>query len=540
MKIRRFLAFALTLVILMSVCISASAAQDDGSITIQNSVSGETYSVYKVFDLTYKDENAAYSYKSTGDNDAFLDALKQDLSPFELKEIQNGVYTVTSSASVEEISAWLSNNASLLKVTQSKKAESNELIFNNLEYGYYYITSSLGSVVTIDSTMKDVIVIDKNQKPGWDNEIPDPDDPENPKTPGKVIVLDDGTTVTENTANIGDTVNFSIAINATAYDGKELVTYYYISDTLGAGFSEAKDIIVKVNDQVISNYSVKKDGKSFRIDVPFGEKYGSKAKIEVLYSAEVLNTAVIAGDGNVNTANFTYATDSSFDPDNPPYNPENPDDPNYPDDPFDPENPEDPENPDPLFPKSNEKTTSTYVYALGILKVDEEGNVLSGAQFEIEDSSGNKVFAVGSNGEYVFCDSHDEDAVSQFAVNDNGLLVVKGVAAGEYKLTEKVAPEGYNILSEPISAKAELKAKYTTIITTYFDENGKVTNTVTENTEETDTGVNVVGVVVVNKNGTELPSTGGSGTTWFYIIGSIFVFAAIALLISKKVVSKKQ
>ena len=41
-------------------------------------------------------------------------------------------------------------------------------------------------------------------------------------------------------------------------------------------------------------------------------------------------------------------------------------------------------------------------------------------------------------------------------------------------------------------------------------------------------------LVVVNKAGTELPSTGGMGTTVFYVLGSVLVLGAVVLLVTKK------
>ena len=140
---------------------------------------------------------------------------------------------------------------------------------------------------------------------------------------------------------------------------------------------------------------------------------------------------------------------------------------------------------------------------------------------------------------YEYCPEGTEGAVKQFKTDDNGVLVIKGVAAGKYSVTEMVAPAGYNLLPGATEVEAKMAEKYSTKVTTYFDEDGNVTNTVTENTKETETNVNVTGLVVVNQSGTELPSTGGIGTTIFYVLGGLLMAGAAVLLITKKRMSAK-
>lgn len=522
--------FLLVVLMIFSMASTAFAANNDGSITITNATIGEDYAVYKVFDLTYSGDKVAYTYD--GSNAGFLAALQTEASPFTLSPTPSNENTgpfnvaLKDGKGASDVSAFLTAQKANLSLIETKEqVTSSEVKFTDLDYGYYYITSSLGSTVTIDSTMKDVTVVDKNQGPSWDNEDPDNPDPDYPDNPGKVIIDSDGTKVIENSVNYGDTVNFSIAVNATAYNGTKLVTYYHIKDTLGAGFSPAEKIVVKVGDTTLASddYTITTDGNTFEITIPFGEKYGSNAKIEVTYSAVVLDTeaVVLAGDGNPNTANFTW-TEDEFDPDDPPFDPEDPDDPDYPD----------PD--DPTYPSENERKTYTYVYALGILKVDQEGNKLSGAEFTVKDSEGNTIYAKGSGGVYEYCASSAEGAVSQFDTDANGILVIKGVAAGEYEVTEAVAPQGYNLLLTPVSVEAEMKEAYTTTITYYLDADGQVTDTVTEKVQTKDAGYNVAGIVVVNNAGTELPSTGGIGTTIFYVIGGLLAVGAGVLLFARR------
>ena len=71
-----------------------------------------------------------------------------------------------------------------------------------------------------------------------------------------------------------------------------------------------------------------------------------------------------------------------------------------------------------------------------------------------------------------------------------------------------MAPTGYNMLKEPVTV--DVKGSDTVV--------GSLTVT-----EE-----------VSNQSGTELPSTGGMGTTLFYVLGGVLVAAAVVLLVTKK------
>ena len=518
---KRLVSLLLTMVMLLAMGVtSAFAAVSDGSITITNATVGKKYSVYKVFDLTYStidgdSTNVAYTYTKNGENDTFLAALQGEGSPFALTETTtSGVYSVTLAAgkTASDVSTFLSEQKDKLTAAGTETAVDSELTFNNLAYGYYFVTSEVGTVLTIDSTLPDVEIVDKNQKPDWDNEDPENPDEDYPDKPGKVIV-EDGVKKTENTANFGDTVNFSIAVNATAYVGDKQATYYYITDTLADGFSAAKDIKVLVNNQALDKnaYTLVQNGNTFTVTVPYAEAYGANAKIEVTYSATVLNTAVLAGSGNLNTANFTYDTkEPGTDTPDPDITPD--------------------------FPEDNKKTTTTYVYALGIVKVDPEGNTLKGAEFSVTDADDATIYATatGTKGVYEYCTEGTAGAVKQFATDDNGVLVIKGVKAGSYKVTEQVAPKGYNLLQGSTTVEAVLKEQYSTTVTTYIDENGKVTEEATETTKEYTASENVAGLVIVNNKGTELPSTGGMGTTLFYALGGVLVVGAAVLLVVKK------
>ena len=121
-------------------------------------------------------------------------------------------------------------------------------------------------------------------------------------------------------------------------------------------------------------------------------------------------------------------------------------------------------------------------------------------------------------------------------------FTIIGVAGGEYKFTETKAPEGYNQLASPVSVTAQLVSKTatTTNETFYLNEKGEVVEEPTTTTVEyTNNDYAVTPVAVVNLTGTELPSTGGMGTTIFYVVGAILVIGAGVILIARRRMSAR-
>ena len=108
-------------------------------------------------------------------------------------------------------------------------------------------------------------------------------------------------------------------------------------------------------------------------------------------------------------------------------------------------------------------------------------------------------------------------------VNANGVLTFEGLAAGEYTITELVAPSGYNLLKEPVEV----------VITGTPTLTGCAWTVTVDGTKATADG-NLWAFNVVNNAGTELPSTGGMGTTIFYVLGGVLMAGAFVLLVVRK------
>ena len=232
---KKLLSFLMAALLLVGVC-TAAVAENDGTLTIQNATIGRTYTVYKVFDATYSGTNISYTY-TKGDSDLFYPVLTAEDSPFVLTPtVVENVYNVTikEGATAEAISEWLTDYQSLLtQYGDAITAESSTVVFNNLPYGYYYVTSTLGAAVSIDTVTPNVTIIDKNQEPDWDNG-------------GKYINVA-GVRVYINSANIGETLNFVVPVVATNGVGDKLATSYIIDDTLPTGITFNDDLKVYID-----------------------------------------------------------------------------------------------------------------------------------------------------------------------------------------------------------------------------------------------------------------------------------------------------
>ena len=163
--------------------------------------------------------------------------------------------------------------------------------------------------------------------------------------------------------------------------------------------------------------------------------------------------------------------------------------------------------------ETTEVTVTTFGFELA--KVNGSAEALAGVKFTLTNSA-NEYYTVPSN-----ANSVDEDRFvstkSEVVTDENGKVVFAGLAEGTYTLTETETLTGYNILTSPI--------------TVTIDANGTATFVGAEGTGNV--------VTVVNNTGSALPSTGGIGTTMFYVIGAILVLGAGVLLVTRRRMSAK-
>ena len=485
------------LAVLMIAAMSATAfAAGTGTITVQNAAKGETYSIYKIFDATLSESRTdgkadSVTYTFSGNLPASLSGVFEKVGETDYVQKKTGA---TDAQIFAALAAYI--EAEHLSPTQSDDATGGPLAFTNVPYGYYYVTSSLGSTATVTSNNPDAVIYDKNTA-----------------TP-------DASKTAEGTSySIGDTVKYTAEFDTTNYLGEgensKQVIEYVIQDTLPAFITDVTVTSITIDGAPATLQQFNADGEikiawaTKNADNTYTSLYDQGAKIVVKYQG-TLASLVNVGAANTNTielkANVANGVPWST-----------------------------------SFENSNEIKT----YAAAIKKTDGT-DPLPGAQFTVRGLQVEQLSA----GVYRVV-SYDPAGTAQSAVMDtdqNGMLYIVGLAANaSLTVTEYKAPDGYNKLTETKTLTPQLLS--TEIITEtgtrYYDEDGNLVSTssgaatsksVTRNLSELDADA----LEIVNNQGSLLPETGGVGTTVFYIVGAALVLGAGVFLFVRKRMSREK
>lgn len=432
---KKTLAILLALVMVVALGVSAFAAD----ITVDKVKEGETYNAYKILNYTTDGADAYSYYLTAAQYDSGLGKLLSDAGFKFAKSADGSQYVLTNAkeltadAVVAALKAAEANLAKVALVSKTATAKADkEMVFTGLDAGYYFVTTTTGSLCSLASYDAQELIIDKHD----------------PSTVTK--------TVDKANANVGDTVTYTVTVNAKA---GEAVT---LKDDLSTGLTLTSD------QPTIEGATVMKWEKTpdaSKIEIKF-DPVKENTTFTVTYQATINSSALTNDPSQVqNKAVISWGHN-----------------------------------------QSTEVETITKLFAFDVNKVDGKGNALEGVKFTLTNAAG-KYY----DGQSVWTDKE-----TVLTTDKDGKIAVKGIAAGIYTLTEVETKVGYNLLDKPV------------VVT--VDEKGDVT------VQNATNAGNVV--TVVNTAGSELPSTGGIGTTIFYILGSILVIGAGVVLVSKRRVAE--
>ena len=389
-----------------------------------------------------------------------------------------------------------------------------------------------------------------------------------------------------NEISIGKEMHFHL--EAKVPDTTGYNRYWFIfEDALSEGLTYTTgSAVVKIGDNTLTAITAENENGNYTIEEPDEDsncikivfkdfldyvttnKISVGTAITVDYKAK-LNEKAAIGTANENKVVLKYSNDPKHE-----YNGDKPG----------------PNSKDPVG-ETVESVTKTYTTSLTIHKKDGDGNALTGAKFKI---SGDSVYTVVTTGE-VFVESSDgtyyklkdgtytttapvtgtedkyestttkyekktnvaldtkasENPVSAEAfVDKDGNLTFAGLGEGIYRISEVVTPEGYNTIEDfPVEIKFNEETEKFTATRGYYktdeggnekayfgtedDKNNIIVLTKEENDNKFDTNV-------INKKGVLLPSTGGMGTTIFYVLGGILVLGAGVLLVTRRKMSAEK
>lgn len=251
--------------------------------------------------------------------------------------------------------------------------------------------------------------------------------------------------------------------------------------------------------------------------------------ITITYTAKLQDGASVGAVGNVNSADLKYSkkTNITTTEEDPPYD--------------------------------IHDEAVVYTFKTGILKQNEDGEPLKDVEFTLYKKYDAEKDTMNKNGTVKFMGADKtlltpEEAAAKklnatvsdepkwFAVMDlktdaDGKAVANGLPTGEYKLVETKTHKGYNLLTGPVDANLTLDYTTAWSDTKTFDSNtGELikhdyNSTVVKNG---DTPYSYAEIVIINRKGFNLPTTGGFGTLLFSGIGVLLVVAGVGVLLSLK------
>jgi len=493
-NMRKIFALLITFAMVLGMSMMAFAADDDepvkGTIIVQNATKGHTYTAYKVFDATYADD--AISYTTPAENADLLDDTLFGWSTADA----NGNISVWALEDADEsdIIDWLKTNYSAFggtAIVGAFDAANSTVTFSDLDVGYYYITSSLGSAVTITTAAPAAEVYDKNFV--------------EPTGPVKTIIAIDGEEqdeVTSANAHVGSVVTFQVAAKAVNWTGSKtadgsvetvdeatITTEWSFTDKPTNMFIDPETIAVTVNGETVENWTAAGTGDGgMMLTLPMTDSDGNsiyEAPADGLIPIVVTYDAVITRDAGTSPAKNEIPGEIP---------------------------------PPPVI---------IYTYGFQLVKVDDNEEPLPGAQFELWADGAALTFVDNGDGTYTYSPTGD-DTVTTLDMTTNTTISLLGLdKEWEYTLKEITVPAGYNKLADKV-----VEVELTQIGEYVLDDQGNIISYT-----ETDTSINSEELnqeVVVNNKGVELPSTGGIGTTVFYILGAVLLLGAGVVLAARR------
>ena len=465
------------------------------TITIDNATPGHTYKAYQIFKGVLSQDKATLSDIQWGDgvdSETLLTALQTDM---------NDKFTAdcTTAAAVAKVLEGFTTeetiqfskivNTHLAAVAGTAAAPVGGKYTITVPSDGYYLVRDEGTVTAADGGTNFILQVTGSA-------TVTPKNANIPTVVKKVKADNHETTFLSKDAfvEVGSQAHFSI----TATIPSNLTSYtnytFQIVDTMSNGLTYQKDLEIRTAEDKTAlketqDYTLNENGQT--ITVTLASKYvleNQGKTIEITYSATV-NSDALTREKETNSVHIVYSNN-------------------------------------PAAPDSTAKTVVDIVHVYNFDIVIDKVNgtdgtkKLKGAEFILykENTDKKKLYCQRDETSGTVDWVSEKNDATKVTTDAQGAASFKGLNIGHYYLEEVKAPDGYNTLEKPVGVDV-LAYSANGQIDTNAELNGnryQVTSTIT------------------NNKGTVLPSTGGIGTTIFYVVGGLLMVGAAILLITKK------
>lgn len=499
---KKLVGMILTLIMVIAMAIPTCAANSNAhTITITNQQSGHTYSAYQVFAGDISGGKLTNIVWGAGvDGDALLAELKgQENSAYASCETAEDVADVLDKLENDSVAldAFAKVVGKYLGTAAGTSTEGASPYTISVTGDGYYFVKDTGKLADNDAATKYILKVVGDVTVAAKADIPDID---------KVIVNADSANGGEGKGtaqDVGSVVNFKLKSKVPEMDGYDTYTYI-VNDTMSNGLTFNNDVAVTIGDVTYTDFTVAQNGQSFTITFNnfINQKANAGKAIVITYSATI-NENALTTNVETNTVNLEYSND-----------------------------------PNDNTSKGKTPDKKVYVYDFDIV-IDKytgdetTGDRLAGAKFVLYKT------VDGKNLYYFYNEATDKvewveladvtavaaaikaGTITEVTTDKNGAAKFQGLDSGTYYLHETEAPAGYNLLKDDV----------TVTITATYGEDGQIASSSATSTNK---GQYSQTKKIVNKSGVTLPSTGGMGTTIFYLLGAALVLIAAVLLIVRK------
>ncbi|WP_033162870.1 isopeptide-forming domain-containing fimbrial protein [Sharpea azabuensis] len=473
---------------------SVSAEETTYKLTLTGTATGHTYEAYQVFkgDLSTNNEGKKVLSNVTWGTGV---TYSGEESAAEVAKAL-GDHTMTIDQLLEKLT--------LTTVTKTVSSSAYSTVIEGLTAGYYLVKDQDGTQSnTSDAYTKFIVQVVgdteadiKSGVPTVEKKVKDTND-----STGKTSDWQDSAD-----ADIGDDVSYQVT--GTMPDNiADYTSYKYVfTDTMSKGLTyTANNARIAIGDKDVTSsfkevVTPKDDGSTVvtwtcdNLKGIEGVTLDADTKVVVKYNAKLNDNAVLGSEGNPNTVNLTYSNNPN-------------------------------KGGEGDTGKTPDDKNIVFTYKVVVNKFDQDQNPLAGAAFKLE-----KKLADGSY-----------KTVKEFTAGVETTFEFKGLDDGEYKLTESTTPDGYNTIDPitfTISAEHDTESDNPSLTSLEGSLPGDKTTgeiTFTSNITHGSLTTNVI-----NKKGSELPETGGMGTTLLYGVGGVLVALAAVYVVYTKKNEKKQ